>query len=262
MDSAVKPRAGGMRFRLKAFGFHILGSACLLTLTVGGLYAGWYRWPGWYLTGMRHIAVLVAVVDVAIGPLLTLVVANPFKTRRELARDIGVIVAVQLCALVYGSVTLWRARPLYYALTTNGLEMAQASDISSSQIALGRHENPGLAPTWHSLPRWVWAPLPADKKARDKVIKSMIYDRVDVTQMPRYFKSWNEGLATLRKHLKRASDEQDFTKVERQTLEKKMKRLGLALDKPDTMVLIGRGVPLLAVFDPESLRLEAILAPH
>lgn len=255
------PRAGGVRFRLKAFGFHILGSACLLTLTVGGLYAGWYRWPGWYLTGMRHIGVLVAVVDVVLGPLLTLVIASPLKTGRELARDIGIIVVVQLCALVYGSVTLWRGRPLYYALTTSGLEMVQASDISSSEAALGRRDNPSLTPTWHSLPRWIWAPLPTDKQAREKVIKSMIYARVDVTQMPRYFKPWSEGLATLRKHLSRVSDEANFTKTQRQSLTRQMRQLGLAIDQPDTVVLIGRGIPLLAVFDPSTLRLAAILAP-
>ncbi len=261
MDSAVKPRAGGMRFRLKAFGFHILGSGCLLTLTVGGLYAGWYRWPGWYLTGMRHIAVLVAAVDLALGPLLTLVVASHHKSRRELTRDIGVIVAVQLVALVYGSVTLWRARPLYYALSTNGLEMVQASDISRSETELGRRDNPSLAPRWYSRPRWIWAPLPDDKQARQQVIRSMIRARVNVTQMPRYFKAWDQSLATLRKHLKRAADEQNFTKAQRQALEMKMKRLGLAVDSPDTLLLIGRGIPLLTVFDPNTLRVAAVLAP-
>lgn len=195
------------------------------------------------------------------GPLLTLVIASPLKTGHELARDIGIIVVVQLCALVYGSVTLWRGRPLYYALTTSGLEMVQASDISSSETALGRRDNPSLTPTWHSLPRWVWAPLPADKQAREKVIKSMIYARVDVTQMPRYFKPWSEGLATLRKHLRRVRDEEDFTRAQQRAFETRIKQLGLATDRPDTMLLTGRGIPLLVVFDPETLHVAAILAP-
>ncbi len=89
----------------------------------------------------------------------------------------------------------------------------------------------------------------------------MIYARVDVTQMPRYFKPWSQGLATLRKHLSRVSDETNFTKAQRQSLARQMRQLGLATDQPDTMVLIGRGIPLLAVFDPSTLRLAAILAP-
>lgn len=253
-----------MKYRLQAFGFHLLGSASLLTLVLGGFYLGWYRWPGWYLTGATHIAPLVVGVDVALGPLLTLVVASPTKPRRELARDIGVIVAVQLAALVYGSVTLWRGRPLYYVFITSGsqgLQMVQPSDLGSSEIALGRRENPSLAPTWRSLPRWVWAPLPENKQARENVIHSMIVNRVDLTQMPRYFRPWNAGLATLRKHLRAVSDQADFTKAQRQALETKVKRLGLPLDRPDTMVLIGRGIPLLVVFDPATLRIAAILAP-
>ncbi|MGH8148807.1 MAG: hypothetical protein ACRETB_02355 [Steroidobacteraceae bacterium] len=250
-----------MRFRFKAFGLHILCSACVLTLVVGGLYAGWYRWPGWYLAGMRHIALLVVAVDVAIGPLLTLVVASPTKSRRELARDIGVIVVVQLAALAYGSVTLWRGRPVYYVFAGNGLHMVQAFDLKPSEIALGRRDDPSLAPEWHCMPRWVWAPLPQDKQALKEAIRSMISGGVDLPQMPRYFKPWNQGLPTLRKHLRSVVKQTTFPKPERQALETRMKRLGIPLDKPDTMLLTGRGIPLLAVFDPTTLRIAAILAP-
>src|SRR5689334_11075539 len=101
-----------MRFRLAAFGLHVLGSACALTLVLGLLWLGWYRWPGWYLTTVTHIVVILIPVDLLLGPALTLVIANPAKPRRELARDIGIIVAVQLIALAYGATTLWSGRPL------------------------------------------------------------------------------------------------------------------------------------------------------
>ena len=77
-----------MRFRLKAFSLHLLASTTVLTLVLGGLYAGWYRYPGWYLADAAHIVVLVAAVDLALGPTLTLIVAHPRKPLRVLARDI------------------------------------------------------------------------------------------------------------------------------------------------------------------------------
>src|ERR1700752_1933721 len=80
-----------MPFRLKAFGLHLLGSVSALTLILGGLYLGWYRWPGWYLSSALHIVGIVVLVDVVIGPTLTLIVANPTKSRRLLARDIGIM---------------------------------------------------------------------------------------------------------------------------------------------------------------------------
>src|SRR5215467_6843678 len=102
-----------MRFRLTAFALHLLGSASALSLVLGALYLGWYRWPGWYLSSVLHVVGIVVLVDLALGPAFTLIVSTPHKSRRILARDIGMIVTVQLVALVYGTVTLWSGRPLY-----------------------------------------------------------------------------------------------------------------------------------------------------
>src|SRR5271170_7421897 len=157
-----------MRFRLTAFGLHLLGSACALSLVLGGLYLGWYHWPGWYLTAVTQILIIVGLVDLGLGPTLTLIIANPKKPRHVLARDIAIIAAVQLAALIYGATTLWHGRPLYYTFSANRLETVQASDLENEEIALARQQNPSFAPHWYSLPRWVWAPLPEDPdKAAD-----------------------------------------------------------------------------------------------
>ena len=73
-----------MKFRFKAFGLHLLGSATALTLVLGALYLGWYHWPGWYLSEALHVILLMVGVDVVLGPLLTLIVANSKKSFREL----------------------------------------------------------------------------------------------------------------------------------------------------------------------------------
>jgi len=125
-----------MNFRLKAFTLHLAASTCALTLILGGLYFGWYRWPGWYLTGVLRVLIIVGVVDLVVGPTLTLIVANPKKPRRALARDIMMIVTVQIAALIYGSATLWQGRPLYYTFSADSLEMVQASDIDAKEIRL------------------------------------------------------------------------------------------------------------------------------
>ena len=137
-----------MRFRLKAFGLHLLGSACALTVVLGGIYLGWYRWPGWYLSSVLHIVGIVLLVDLALGPTLTLIVASPAKRRRVLARDVAVIVFVQLTALVYGVVTLWMGRPLYYTFSVDRLEVVQASDLKDDDIAIARRDNPALSVYW------------------------------------------------------------------------------------------------------------------
>ena len=250
-----------MGFRLKAFALHVSGSASALTLVLGTLYLGWYRWPGWYLSGVLHVAGILVVVDVVLGPTLTLIVANPRKPRRELARDVTIIVTVQLAALLYGTTTLWLGRPLYYTFSVDRLELVQASDLKPADILAGRRENPSLAPYWLSLPRWVWAPLPADPNEAQKIVSGTLFGGTDVTQMPRYFKPWDQGLPDLRAKLVALDAMKYFSRKEKQTLGRRMTRRGLAPDQPDAMVLWGGSRHLLAVFDPATLRLRAILRP-
>jgi hypothetical protein len=247
-----------MRFRLKAFSLHLLSSATVLTLILGGLYLGWYRWPGWYLTDVTTVVLVMVCVDVVLGPTLTMIIANEKKSRRELTRDIGIIVAVQLCALTYGSVQLWNGRPLYYAYSEGLLQLVQAYDIDTDEARLGREQNPGLAPHWYSLPRWIWAPLPQNGEEAKKIITSSITGGDDVISMPRYFKPWNDGIPSLRSKLKRVDDVAYFAKSEKQKLKDKIRAAGMADDKLDTMPLTGRGHPLLVVFDPTTLRITTV----
>jgi hypothetical protein len=247
-----------MLFRLRAFGLHLLGSATVLTLVLGTLFLGWYRWPGWYLADVLQLVVAMVGVDLVLGPLLTFVVANKTKSMRELKRDIAIIIAVQLSALTYGSISLWNGRPLYFAFSENVLQMVQAYDIDSAEAALGRERNPGLAPSWSSLPRWIWAPLPKDPEERQKIFGSAISGGDDVISMPQYFKPWEAGLPSLREQLKKVDDVAYFSPGQKKKLKANMIAAGMSAEQLDTMPLTGRGHPLLAVFDLKTLKITAI----
>jgi hypothetical protein len=248
-----------MKFRFKAFGLHLLGSACVLALVLGTLYLGWYRWPGWYLTGGFKIAAMMTAFDVILGPLLTLVIANPAKPRRELARDIGIIIGVQLLAAGYGAATLWQGRVLYYVFSQKFLEIVQASDLGDEQVALARKLNPGFAPHWYSRPRWIYAPLPQNPKVREQIVGSAISGDDDVIQMPRYFQSWESGSPELRKTLQVVDKLGQFSRQERGILKMRMSQLGLRADQPIAVPMMGRDKWLLAVFDAKAVTLRALI---
>jgi hypothetical protein len=249
-----------MKFRLQAFSLHLLASITVLALVLGGLYLGWYQWPGWYLSNALKVAPILASVDLALGPLLTLMIANPRKARRELARDIGIIVAVQLAALSYGASTLWRGRPLYYAFSEDRLQLVQASDLAAREVALAVKLNPALAPHWYSRPRWIWAPLPEQADQSAAIVASALSGGDDVIQMPRYFKPWEQGLPQLRAHLQSLDQQRDIRIANRRPeLRQRLAARGLAADQPVTMVMTGQGAPLLAVFDRATLQIKALL---
>jgi hypothetical protein len=249
-----------MRFRFKAFAWHLLGSAGVLSLTLGLLYLGWYHWPGWYLADMPTVLAIMVGVDVVLGPLLTLIVADPAKARRVLARDVGVILLVQLVAFGYGVTTLWNGRPLYYAFSVNCLSVVQAQDIEHDSADATAEDSP-LAPHWYSLPRWIWAPLPNNSEEANKIIQSALQGGFDVTARPAYYKPWASGAADLRSQLKRVDDIKFFGLKEQTLLKQRMTALGLAPDRADAIALTGRRRPLLVVFDPSSLRLLAYIKP-
>jgi hypothetical protein len=248
-----------MRFRLKAFGLHLAGSACALSVVLGGIYLGWYRGPGWYLSGVVHVVVILGLVDVCLGPTLTLIIASPHKPPRLLVRDIGTIAAVQIVALAYGAMTVWQGRPLYYTFSVDRLEMVQASDLKPEQIALAQRQNPALAPHWYSRPRWIWAPLPEDPQEQAKIVNGAVFGGDDVIQMPRYFKPWDQALPQLRAKLSAVVNMHDLNKREKADLTARMSALGLAPGQKNAMILWGDTRRELVIFDLDSMRISAIL---
>jgi len=251
-----------MKFRLKAFGLHLLSSATVLTLILGSLYLGWYRWPGWFLADVRHVVVVMIGVDVVLGPLLTLVVANARKPRRELVRDIGIIVAVQLAALIYGTSALWGGRPLYYAFSVDCLSLVQAFDIDRASLEAAQREKSALLPHWYSLPRWIFAPFPEDKAKAESLLANILRGAPDVVAMPQLYKPWESGLRELRTQLQPVDKIRYFGPQEKKNLEARMRAAGLPTDQLNAIALMGRGRPVLVVMDPASLKVAAILDPR
>jgi hypothetical protein len=249
-----------MIFRLKTFALHLLASTVALALIFGTLYLGWYRWPGWYLADVSHVVLVMAGVDLVVGPLLTFTIASPGKARRVLVRDILLIVAIQVSALIYGTASLWSGRPLYYAFSEDVLQIVQAYDIDSHEADLAQRQKSDFVPHWYNLPRWIWAPLPEDSAVRNKIIASAISGGDDVISMPQYFKPWEQGLPALRAQLKKLDDQKFFVAEEKKRLKVRMQAAGVGTDQPDTIPMTGRGRPLLVVFDPVTMKIASIFS--
>ena len=132
----------------------------MLTLILGSLYLGWYHWPGWYLDRCKDSGAGLICVDVVLRTTLTLDHCQSDQAAARTDARHRHHRAVQICALAYGSASLWNGRPLYYAFSENALSVVQAYDIDDHEAQLARKQNPEFAPHWYSLPRWVWAPRP------------------------------------------------------------------------------------------------------
>lgn len=110
-------------------------ASCAVALACAALVFGiWYPYPYSELVGGRELFILVVSVDVACGPLLTLVVFDPSKSRTQLWRDMGMVVLMQLTALGYGLYSVLEARPVLLAFEGDRFRVVRVPDVDRSGI--------------------------------------------------------------------------------------------------------------------------------
>ena len=99
------------------------------------MFGWWYPYPYRELSGGRELFALVVAVDVVLGPLITLVIFNPAKTRRHLVMDFTVIGLLQVAALAYGLWTVFVARPVHLVFEYHRMAVVHAIDVDSDLLA-------------------------------------------------------------------------------------------------------------------------------
>ncbi len=188
-------------FRLRIFFTHLLLTMALLGVILGLGYLGWYAWPAWYLLEAERVVMPWVASVLLLGPFASLLVASPAKPAHLLRMNLVVITLLQLGALGGGAWTLWQARPLFYVLTIDRIELVTAADFASTER--GELQGMTFEYPYARSPQvaWVWAPLPESIEEKESIIFSAIVEGKDITQMPGYFRPWNAGLDDLRRQL-------------------------------------------------------------
>lgn len=125
------------RFRaaLKGFSWHLFGSVVVAIAAAGAVFGWLYQAPYALMLGGLELFLLVMAVDVVCGPLLTFVLFNPVKSKRELTLDLGIVGCLQLAALVYGLHTVWIARPVYLAYELDRFRVITFAELDPESVS-------------------------------------------------------------------------------------------------------------------------------
>lgn len=123
-----------MSLRLRATGIHLAGSTAVAAIAWWLVFRLWYPAPLDALAGGTTLFMLLVAVDVVIGPALTAVVASGKKPRLELARDLAVILTLQLSAFGYGLYTMALARPVAIAFEVDLFRVVSAIDVDLATL--------------------------------------------------------------------------------------------------------------------------------
>jgi hypothetical protein len=118
--------------RWKAAGIHLSLSVLVAIVALLSIRFLWYPGALFGAAGGLTLFLLIAGVDVAIGPLCTLVVFKQGK--KGLAFDLATIAVLQLAALSYGSWVLFESRPAWIVFTVDRFELVRANDVLPDEM--------------------------------------------------------------------------------------------------------------------------------
>jgi hypothetical protein len=191
-----------LRFRLCLS--HLCISALVIGLATTFILLIWYPGALAQLEGVYAILAVMVVVDVGAGPLCTLVVASPGKSRRELMRDLATIAGIQLLALGYALYATGTARPAYVVYSFGQFDIEHVNQLSSADIPMASDSQFASPPFFG--PQFVEARLPADKALADPIIVSTMAGKVALKDMPEYFLHWPASGSDALKKSRRVTD--------------------------------------------------------
>ena len=167
---------------------HLLGSLLVAALLAALVFGFWYPHPYREMVGGSELFLLVMAVDVVCGPLLTAVLFNPAKPRKELVLDLGLVVLIQLVALAYGMYTVIQARPIYAVFEADRFRVVTTADVSSEDWV--KAQAPWDAPHWVA-PKLITVRVPNSSNEKLDSIDLALAGK-DISLRPNWWKEWDE----------------------------------------------------------------------
>jgi len=171
--------------RWKVSGIHLLLSCAIVGAVLAFMVSVWYRWPLFMVAGGAGITLILAGVDVTLGPLITLIIFKAGK--KGLKFDLTFIALVQFAALAYGVHVVYVARPVYLVFAIDRFVLVTAADLDPGDLAKATD------PRFRSLPlgpaSYIAAVLPSDPKERTDLLFSGLAGK-DLELFPRYYAAY------------------------------------------------------------------------
>jgi hypothetical protein len=185
------------REKILATAIHFLATFTFAACAAALIFLVWFPAPLATMIGGTELFILVVGCDLALGPLISLIIYNGRKSRRALIFDYAVVGTVQIVALVYGVSILSGTRPVYVAFNHDRLEVVTARDITDKELAAAR--DPAYATLPITGPRLVSILVP-EADHNDALFQSL--EGNEEHMRPKFFVRYETQLATIREQAK------------------------------------------------------------
>lgn len=176
--------------RWKASAIHLAMSALVAVAVVALIAFVWFPGPLFEATGSRELVMLLIGIDVAIGPLITLLVYREGKPGMRL--DLAIIAFCQAAALLYGLHTFLAVRPAFTVFAVDRFVVVPASQLSDEDLADAADRSYRRVP-WNG-PKLVAARMPQDPAEQMRLTESGLAGK-DIDRLPRYYEAYENQRA-------------------------------------------------------------------
>ena len=210
--------------RLKAAAIHMSMSFFIVAIAITYMLLIWYPNGYFLIMGGIKLTIILACVDIMLGPLLTFIVFKPQK--KLLQFDLACIALVQLVALIYGSYVIFESRPTFTVFNKDKFQISAVVDIAPEELAKAKN------PKWKTFsitgPELVAIGTP-DKNDRAETMFAMV-ESINAHRYPRLYEEYNKHLDEVIKVAKPLEKLYEYKLKNKKTVSEFIK----AIDRPES----------------------------
>jgi hypothetical protein len=244
------------RERTRAAGIHLGLSLVVAALAALLVFFGWYPYPYREISGGRELFVILVTVDVVIGPLVTLMIFNRAKPRKELQRDLATVAGLQVVALLYGLHAVSLARPVHLVFEFDRYRVVSAAEVP---VDLMDKVPPGI----EALP-WFGPTLIAVRPFRseaERIEATMIaLQGVSLSSRPDLWQTYAEATPRVLAAARPVSDLKGRHAARAAEIDAALAQAGRRADNTSWLPMVGRKSFWTAFVDPATGQPVAFLA--
>lgn len=210
--------------RLKAATIHLSISVILATIMGSVLYFLWFPPPYFIAAGASKLILVLMGVDVGIGPLLTLIVVSPSKSKKLLKLDLSIIVMLQVLAFGYGIHAIASARPIFVVAEDDRFVLVASDEISDADLAQGS-SSAFRKRSWTG-PVLVGALPPTSRENGGTFALHVMATGKDVDRLPQFYVTYDRIVSIFMKKTKSISQLDKATTEQQRQLQELQAKVG------------------------------------
>lgn len=173
--------------KLRATALHFVFTFCIGALSASVIFFIWYPSPYTSISGGMGLWRILIIVELVLGPLMSLVIYNPAKSIKQLMVDYSLVALVQVGALAYGVHMLYDVRPVFLVFVKDRFELATVSDFGKSWSEARLLRKGWVGPTV------VGVRVPETREEREELLFDAVESGKDVHLRPKFYTSLDKS---------------------------------------------------------------------